>query len=59
MLNESWTNTPLLEATEKSKIRFKGRVLQAVLILESQGTYQFSFLVVSKYSQPIMQPNTF
>lgn len=59
MLNDSWTNTPLLEGTENLKIRFKGRVLQAVLMLESQGTYQFSFLVVSKYRQPIMQPNTF
>lgn len=59
MLSESWTNTSVLEVTENLKIRFKGRVLQAVLILESQGTYQFPFLVVSKYRQPIMQPNTF
>lgn len=48
MLNESWINASLLEATENLKIRFKGRVFQAVLILESLGTYQFFFLVVSK-----------
>lgn len=48
MLNESWTNTSLLEATVNLKIRFKGRVLQAVLILESQGIY---FLLGSKQVQ--------
>lgn len=41
MLNECWTNTSLLEATENLKIRFKSRVSQAVLILQSQGTSVF------------------